>query len=132
MVGVVIAAHGRVASALLSAAELIAGRQDQITAVSFEPGVAFADLEFRMAAAIKQVDNKQGVLVLADLLGGSPYNAAAMLSMKQSGIEIVAGVNLPMLLEVLSARNGELQEVADVAFMSGGSGIHKLVFPKVE
>lgn len=127
MIGVVIVTHGGLAGALLNAAELIMGKQEQIAVVEFELGDAIADLQVRTAQAVQKVDTNQGVLLLVDLVGGSPYNVTAMLAMQKCGIEVVTGINLPMLLEVLPARNLELETLADLALESGSKGINKFV-----
>lgn len=127
MIGVVIITHGNLASALLSTSELIMGKQEQVAVVAFESGEAVSDLQARTAQAVQQVDKNQGVLILVDLLGGSPYNAAAMLAMQQAEIEVVTGVNLPMLFEVLPARRDKLSHVVDVALKGGRSGIGNFI-----
>lgn len=128
MVGIVIVAHENFAGALLATAEQIAGKQEQVVALSFPSGESIADLMLRIQCAVKKVNNKQGVLLFADLLGGSPYQAAAMVAMQERGVELVAGINLPMLLEILPARKE--QQVADVtaaAVRGGYQGIKKFV-----
>jgi PTS system mannose-specific IIA component len=130
MIGVVIITHGSLAGALLSTSELIMGKQEQVAAVAFESGEAVVDLQARIVHAIQEVNKKQGILLLVDLLGGSPYNAAAMLALQQTGIELVTGVNLPMLFEVLPARDGTLAHLVDVALKGGCSGISKFIMSK--
>jgi mannose/fructose/sorbose-specific phosphotransferase system IIA component len=130
MVGVVIVTHGKLADILLDTAELIAGKQEQVTTLAFVPGENAAALQLRIREAIKQVDMTQGVLVVADLVGGSPYNAAAIVAMQQTGVEVVAGVNLAMLLELLPARGNELEVLTEIALKGGCDGIGKFVMPK--
>lgn len=130
MIGVVIVTHGTFADVLLDTAELIVGKQEQIMALAFEPGEDITSLQFRIREAIRQVSNKQGVLVVADLLGGSPYNAAAIVAMQQTGVEVVAGVNLSMLLELLPARSSELKVLTEIALKGGYDGIGKFVMPR--
>lgn len=132
MIGVVIITHGSLAGALLSTSELIMGKQEQVAAVAFESGEAVVDLQARTSQAVQKVNRNQGVLILVDLLGGSPYNAAAMLAMQQNGIEVVTGVNLPMLFEVLPARFCEMTKLVDLAVMGGRSGIGKFMMSKDE
>jgi PTS system mannose-specific IIA component len=127
MIGVVIVTHGSLASALLGTVELIMGKQEQVMAVAFEVGQAVVDLQTRVAEAVAQVDSGHGTLILVDILGGSPYNASAMLVMEQRNIEMITGVNLPMLFEVLPVRTGKLTSVADVALSGGCGGIAKFV-----
>lgn len=130
MVGIIIVAHGSLAGALLNTSEQIAGKQEQIVALAFAPGEDVVELQLRIQEAIKQVDQSQGVLVLVDLLGGSPYNAAALVAMQQPGIEVVAGVNVPMLLEIIPVRNDKLTDVTSVALKGGFDGIGKFVMFK--
>ncbi len=130
MIGVVIVTHGSLADVLLDTAELIAGKQEQVRALAFAPGEDVATLQLRIREAIRQVNKTQGVLVVVDLLGGSPYNAAAMVAMQQTGVEVVAGVNLPMLLELLPARSSELEVLAEIALKGGYDGIGRFVMPK--
>lgn len=132
MIGVVIVTHGNFADVLLDTAELIAGKQKQVIALAFAPGENSTTLQLRIREAIGQVSNKQGVLVVTDLLRGSPYNAAAIVAMQQTGVEVVAGVNLSMLLELLPARSGELEALAEVALKGGYDGIGKFVMPSYE
>jgi len=127
MIGVVIVTHGSLASALLGTVELIMGKQEQLAAVTFESGQAVVDLQVRIAEAVAQVDSGDGTLILVDIVGGSPYNASAMLVMEQKNIEMVTGVNLPMLFEALPGRTGKLASVVDVAINGGCSGIAKFV-----
>ncbi len=123
MVGVVIVAHGCFASALLTTAEEIAGKQEQVISLNFTTGENAADLQLRIKEAARSVDTGQGTIIFVDLLGGSPYQAAAIVAMQQPGIEMVAGVNMPMLLEILPARNDKLMNVTSVALKGGHDGI---------
>jgi len=132
MIGVVIVTHGSLAGALLGTVELIMGKQEQVKAVAFESGQAVADLQMRIIQAVAQVDTGKGALILVDILGGSPYNASAMLMMEQPKIEMIVGVNLPMLFEVLPMRTLRLASVADMALDGGRNGISKFVMKKVE
>ncbi|EIW19044.1 MULTISPECIES: PTS sugar transporter subunit IIA [Pelosinus] len=123
MVGVVIVAHGCFASALLTTAEEIAGKQEQVISLNFTTGENTADLQLRIKEAARSVDTGQGTIIFVDLLGGSPYQAAAIVAMQQSGIEMVAGVNMPMLLEILPVRNDKLMNVTNAALKGGHDGI---------
>lgn len=127
MIGVVIVTHGSLASALLDTVELIMGKQEQVQAVAFESGQAVVDLQARITQATLQVDSGDGTLILVDILGGSPYNAAAILMMEQDNIEMITGVNVPMLFEVLPVRTSKLASVVEVALGGGRDGITNFV-----
>jgi PTS system mannose-specific IIA component len=110
MIGVVIATHGKLAEELIRTAEAVVGEIEQIVPVSI---VATApDVRGDLKAAIQKVDQGQGVLLLTDIFGGSPTNLClSFLTERQ--VEVVTGVNLPMLLQLPSARlKGNIVEVA--------------------
>ena len=111
-IGGVIVSHGQVANELLSAAEAVVGDLNHITAVSigWHDDVEMAKAE--IARAIAEVSDGVGVLVLTDMFGGTPTNISAMF-LDSSEVEIVTGVNLPMVIK-LASFNGDmaLQELA--------------------
>lgn len=129
MVGVVIAAHGKLAEVLLETAEMIGGKQENVATVSFAAGQTPEELEEILLAAVDSVECGDGVLVLADLAGGSPYNAAALLACGGRRIEVVSGVNLAMLAEVLTLRSIQSGALAQIALESGYGGICRLQVP---
>lgn len=103
MVGVVVAAHGRLAHCLVEAATAIVGEQPALLAVDLPPSEGLDDARRKIEAAIARVDGGRGVVVLADLFGGTPANCCLTL-LEQAGREMVTGVNLPMLLRVAAVR----------------------------
>lgn len=102
MIGVVVAAHGHLAEELIRTAEAVVGRLDQTVAVSVLASAP--DVRGILGRAIREVDTGDGVLVLADLLGGSPCNLCLSFAGEQQ-VEVVTGVNLPMLLKLASLRS---------------------------
>ena len=111
-IGAVIVSHGQVANELVSAAEAVVGDLSHITAVSigWHDDVEMAQDEIRRA--IKKVSSGIGVLILTDMFGGTPTNIAAMF-LKENEVEIVTGVNLPMVIKVASTnREVTLHELA--------------------
>ncbi len=103
MIGLVLVTHGRLAAEFITAMEHVVGLQDQIEAICIGPD---DDIEARrkdIAEAIAKVDTGDGAIVLTDLFGGTPSNLAISL-MKSENIEVIAGVNLPMLIRLESAR----------------------------
>ncbi len=111
-IGGVIVSHGQVANELLSAAEAVVGDLSHITAVSigWHDDVEMAKAE--IARAIKEVSQGVGVLLLTDMFGGTPTNISAMF-IDSEDIEIVTGVNLPMVIKVASFnREVTLEELA--------------------
>lgn len=107
MVGLVIATHGQLAREMLATAEQIVGKLPACEAVSIQPGAAPEEIKAAMRDAIKKVDDGDGVIVFADLFGGTPCNQSLMLC-KQYQLEILTGVNLPMLLKANSLRGEQM------------------------
>lgn len=103
MIGIVVATHGRLAEALVTTAQEIVGPLAQVTTAAVEPGASPADIRKWIAEAVDKVESPEGVLVLADLLGGSPCNESLSLC-KDHRVEVLTGVNLPMLIKANSMR----------------------------
>jgi PTS system mannose-specific IIA component len=102
MIGLVLVTHGHLAAEFLAATEHVVGPQPRIEAICI---AADDDMELRradIAAAIKRCDGGQGVIILTDLLGGTPSNLA--ISLMGPSIDVIAGVNLPMLIKLASVR----------------------------
>lgn len=107
MIGIVIAAHGHLAEELARTAQQIVGALSHVASISVEPNVSVDELRGHIQDAVASVDDGEGVLVLADLLGGSPCNQSLMLCQKGK-LEVLTGVNLPMLLKANSLRMAKL------------------------
>ena len=105
MVGLVVAMHGHLASALLETAGQVYGPIHAAEAIDVLPSEAPDALAGRLKAAIDRVESGQGVLILVDLLGGTPWNRAVGL-MRQRKVEVLAGANLPMLIKFAGVRAG--------------------------
>lgn len=103
MFGIVIVSHGKLAETFIQVTEHIVGRQQQIQAVGIEPSDDVEQARERIIKAIKEVESGQGVIVLTDMFGGTPSNLAISV-MKDKGVEVIAGVNLPMLIKLFSVR----------------------------
>lgn len=113
MIGLVIASHGHLAAELLATAEQILGKLSQVETCSVDPGVSSEELRGQLREAVSRVDTGDGVIVFADLVGGSPCNQSLSLC-SQKRLEVVTGVNLPMLLKANSLRASE-HSLTDVA-----------------
>jgi len=119
LVGVVIVAHGNLAQELLKSAELIVGPLQQVKAVSVDSRNGVEQVRHDIQMAIEEVDSGSGVLILTDMFGGSPSNLSlSFLSTKR--IEVVTGVNLPMLLKLATYRQGHcLEEIKETVYTYG-------------
>ena len=124
MVGIVVVTHGQMAEGMLDAARMIVGEQERLVSVTLREADGIESLTERVAAAVEQVDAGDGVLVLVDVFGASPFNASARVAMQRSKVEVLTGVSLPMLLELAVQREGQdLSALTQVARDAGTSGI---------
>ncbi len=103
MIGLVLVTHGRLAAEFITAMEHVVGPQEAIEAVCIGPDDDMEERRKDIGKAIESVDNGKGVIVLTDLFGGTPSNLAISW-MKSKNIEVIAGVNLPMLIRLEGAR----------------------------
>jgi len=103
MIGLVLVTHGRLASEFIVAMEHVVGPQKQIEGICIGPEDDMEERRSQIADAIRSVDQGEGVIMLTDLFGGTPSNLAISL-MKSDKIEVIAGVNLPMLIRLDGAR----------------------------
>jgi len=123
MIGVLLVTHKELAEALLAVSDLIMGRQESMAAVSLDPSAPPETSRQQLKQALAQVNNGEGVIILTDMLGGTPSNLS--LSFLQAGkVEVVTGVNVPMLMKLAHLREGRtLGEVASALRQSGQQGI---------
>lgn len=123
MIGVLIVTHKELAEALLAAADLILGRQEATLAISLDPNDSPEASLRQIQRGLAQVNNGLGVIILTDMLGGTPSNLS--LSFLQEGkVEVVTGVNLPMLMKLAQLRQEtDLSAVARSLKQSGQKGI---------
>ena len=121
MIGIVVVSHGQVAGELVNAARTIVGEAPAITAVSIGWTDDMAAARQKIEAALAEVGGGD-VLILTDMFGGTPTNVS--LPFLSSRVEIVTGVNLPMLIKLMGLREGELLEVARVVRDQGKGAIY--------
>ncbi|MBI3081240.1 MAG: PTS fructose transporter subunit IIA [candidate division NC10 bacterium] len=113
MVGVVIVTHGQVGLEMLRTAQEIVGRIERAEAVTIEAAEKIERARTKIEAAIKRVSTGAGVLILTDMFGGTPSNLGLSF-LDKGALEVVTGVNLPMLIKLPSLREGtSLRELAD-------------------
>ena len=113
MIGKLILTHGGLARELLQAANVIAGRLAGFEALSLDWSEGFDEARAKVSTALERLDQGQGVLILADMYGGTPCNLA-MTFFQEGKVEVLTGVNLPMVLR-LACQTGEETSVAEMA-----------------
>jgi PTS system mannose-specific IIA component len=126
MIGIVLAAHGPLPNALLESAKMILGDVEQVFPLSLMPDDNLDGLVERMQMTAANADTGDGVLILLDLFGGTPSNAATLLTQQMKDVHAVSGVNVPMLLETLMARRS-IDHAATLAETATGSGVQGIV-----
>ena len=129
MVGIILATHGEFAEGILQSGTMIFGEQENVKAVTLHPSDSPESLKERMLAAIATFDNQNEILFLVDLWGGTPFNQANTLCGEHPNWAIVAGLNLPMLIEAYSSRLSmdTAKEVAAAIIESAQDGIRTTV-----
>lgn len=113
MIGIVLVTHSQLGDALIEAAEFIIGNKAQdIVSVSIDLNESADKLREKIAAGIKKVDRRQGILILTDMFGGTPSNLSYSF-LEEGRVEVLSGVNLPILLRAVTTRKGmELDRLA--------------------
>jgi len=123
MVGILIVSHGRLAEALISSVQFLVGNLQKIRGVSIWPKDKGKEVKDRIRNGIKEVNDGDGVVILTDVLGGTPTNLSLSF-LENEKVEVVTGVNMPMLLTLSSYRKGRsLREIGKLVKKSGRRGI---------
>jgi PTS system mannose-specific IIA component len=124
MIGVVIVTHSALADEFLMATQQIVGAVEGVEPISIDPSDPIEEVEKRIKKGIKKVDMGRGVLILTDMFGGTPSNIS--LSFQEKGkVEIVTGINLPMLIKLSTMREEKtLDELAAFIKSYGQKNIH--------
>jgi PTS system mannose-specific IIA component len=106
MIGVVLVTHGRLGVEFIAAVEHVVGKQAQMKAVSIGPDDDMGTRRDEILASVREVEKGDGVVVLTDMFGGTPSNLAISI-MEHATVEVLSGINLPMLVKLASARTTE-------------------------
>ena len=121
-VGIIIAAHTDYAAALLRTTEFILGPLSDCTSISVDAGFDASETVQRLNDAAQLLDKGAGVLILTDMFGGTPTNLSLAL-LNTHNVEVVTGVNLPMIIKAFNARALPLKKLAELAGEAGKQGI---------
>jgi PTS system mannose-specific IIA component len=125
MINIVIVSHGDLGDALIRATEMIAGPVERLFSVSLLPYDSLEGFGEKLATALRGIEGQE-TLVLVDLLGGTPYNVVSRHVLK-GNVECVTGVNLPMLLELVTSRDAaSLPELAEAIARVGQATIRNV------
>ncbi|MCR5134331.1 MAG: PTS sugar transporter subunit IIA [Clostridiales bacterium] len=123
MINLILVSHGSFAAGIREAAEMIFGVQENLEVFGVFPGDTVDAFSAKIEKAIEHFGDPKNTLILSDLIGGTPSNTAMMMALKH-GVNVLSGLNLPMLIEVLSLREeAGIEEVAEQAAKVGREGI---------
>ena len=127
MIAVILTGHGGFASGMEKAILQIVGEQEQFRAIDFPVEMTTAQLTAAIETAISDIDSNDGIVFLTDLLGGTPFRTASLLSQERDDIEVVTGTNLQMAAEMLLERDElNVVEFRDMALECGHRGMTSL------
>lgn len=132
MTGIIITGHGTFATGISSALELLTGHQDFLAAVDFKQDHSEEQLQENLKAALEAFSGCEQILVLCDILGGSPFKNAVTLSFEDDRVRVLYGVNLGMAVELamrcMMGQTADIDALADELTGIGRSQIGKYVF----
>lgn len=124
MIGIVVVSHGFLSEHLVSAASLILGEAKNVKAVTFVARESLDDLRKKTIGATEEFKN-DGCLILTDIMGGSATNVSIEIMRKSNNVNVVTGVNLPMLIEAINSR--EDASLTDLAAKVSNSGVKSII-----
>ena len=119
MIGMVLVTHGRLAEEFVAATEHVVGPQGQVRAISIGPDDDMEQRRDDILKAVAEVETGSGVILLTDMFGGTPSNLAISV-MDKASVEVIAGINLPMLIKLASVRSDDDMEKAVTAAQESG------------
>lgn len=127
-IALIVAVHGQTAPQLMKTAEMLLGEQQNVSCIEFLPGENVETLSVKYRECLKELNTEKGLLFLVDIWGGSPFNAAHAIAPEINFCDIVTGVNVPMLIEILMARDDDptFKELVTTALDAGREGIKAL------
>lgn len=119
MIGMVLVTHGRLAEEFIAALFHVVGEQDQVRAVCIGPEDDMEQRRQDILTSVAEVDDGSGVVVLTDMFGGTPSNLAISI-MDKAKVEVIAGMNLPMLIKLASVRKTETLDKSVISARDAG------------
>ena len=133
MIGLIVTGHANFGSGMTSSVNLIAGEQEAYRYVDFLPTYGTEELTEEIAKAMDELKDCEGIIIFTDLMGGSPFNVAASLGQGKENVRIVAGTNLPMLVEIVMSRKfmDDLDGLVESVLETGKEQVTKYEFKQV-
>lgn len=135
MIGLVLTGHGQFSVGVGQALEMIAGKQEAFKVVPFLENDTMDSLENKLRNSIRELQEEtEGIVVFADLLGGSPFKAAMLATVEYENVEVVVGTNLPMLIEIAMLREfaSNAQDVVTQSLFAGKESIRQVSIQSIQ
>ena len=135
MIGLVLTGHGQFSVGVGQALEMIAGKQEAFKVVPFLENDTMDSLENKLRNSIRELQEEtEGIVVFADLLGGSPFKAAMLATVEYENVEVVVGTNLPMLIEIAMLREfaSNAQDVVTQSLLAGKESIRQVSIQSIQ
>ncbi|WP_086349495.1 PTS galactosamine/N-acetylgalactosamine transporter subunit IIA [Candidatus Enterococcus clewellii] len=125
MIGCILTGHGSFAPGMMGAVEMIAGPQEAFEVVPFQEEEALEVFEEKLAQAVEKLSSADGVVIFTDLLGGTPFRTAMLTAADKEQIQVIAGTNLPILIEGSGLRHGfdSVDAFIDAILVIGKEGL---------
>ena len=124
MIGLIIATHGNSSVELIKGAEMFAGPLSKCRECTLNPGDDIQKGEQMLEEYVDELDQEEGVLIMADLFGGTPSNLATKIALRKENVETVTGVNLPMIIQFVTERETQtLDELVESCIETAQDGI---------
>jgi mannose/fructose/sorbose-specific phosphotransferase system IIA component len=114
MVGILIISHSTLAESLKQTVSLIVGEKDNLATLSLMKNDRIEDFSDRLKKSVEAIDSGEGVLILADMFGGTPCNSALAMYGTNEKVRIITGVNLPILIEAIMHAGRSVEELARI------------------
>jgi PTS system mannose-specific IIA component len=136
MIKIIVSTHGKLAQELVNSAEVVVGKQSNLYVVKKSDNDSLIQMQNRINNLLKSINDKDGTLILTDMIGGSPCNASTLIS-RFLNTEILSGVNLPMVLSaIFSSKNTKtVSDLAEKVLFDGQKSIinvKKMLFNKIK
>ena len=134
MIGLLVTGHANFGSGLTSSLNLIAGEQENYKYVDFLPEYSLEDLSRELTKAMDELKDCEGILVFSDLPGGTPFKTAVEVGFPRGNVNVIAGTNLPMMVEIAMSRKfiDDLETLTQTALDTGKEQVVKYEFKEVE
>lgn len=127
MRGIIVTGHGNFASGVGSTVKLVMGEQEKTAFIDFTENMSSSELSSLLEKTVVEMGAEDGIVILADIMGGTPFNESAMLSSKYENITVFGGMNMAMLFEIIDSRDEELDTESVLEESRNGMGTFRII-----